>query len=180
MKKLKSILLILSILLLMLQACDQITCNADVEADKEAIRNLLKEYCEAATSDDLERFLSAWDDDATRLEDGYYQIRGKEKLREHFKVPFELFDVEVNLYGEVQIEVYGEIAYGIGNYVLALTNEETDSTLFFDGKFLDVYKKQADGSWLFYIDCVTSNPEVTKETMKPEPSEQEDLMDPKF
>ena len=180
MKTPKSILLVLSVMLLMLQGCNQKTGGNDAEADKQAILELMGRYCDAAGTGDLELFLSNWEDGALRMESDFHTIHGKEKLREHFKVPFDMFDVEVNLYGDVQIEVYGDFAYSTGNYILATTFKGTDSTLYFDGKYLDVFRRQPDGSWLYHIDCVTSNPQVTKETMKPDSAEEEDLTDPKF
>jgi ketosteroid isomerase-like protein len=180
MKTIKYSLQVLSVLILMLQGCNQKPVKKDVEADKQAIRELLGKYCDACKEGDLELFLSAWEDEAIRLEDNFHPVRGKEELREHFKVPFDMFDVEVTIYGDVQIDVYGDVANGIGNYILATTFKGTDSTLYFDGKFLDIYRRQPDGSWLFYVDCVTSNPQVTKETMKPDAAGEEDLTDPKF
>jgi ketosteroid isomerase-like protein len=179
MKTLKPLLLILILLILLFQACNDKPTATDDEADKKAIMELLEKYVDACNNEDLELFLSAWTDDAVRMEDGFYAIQGKEKIREHFKVPFTMFDINITVYGEPHIDVYGDVANGFGNYVLALTALGTESTTYFDGKFLDVYKRQPDGSWLIYIDCVTSNPKVTKETMKPDPVE-EDMADPVF
>jgi ketosteroid isomerase-like protein len=179
MKKLKSFLLLLLAIMFVFQACKNNSTATNIQADKDAIRELLAKYIDACNTEQLELFLSAWADDAIRMEDGFYAIQGKEKIREHFKVPFTMFDINIALYGEPHIDVYGDVANGFGNYVLALTALGTDSTTYFDGKFLDVYKKQPDGSWLIFIDCVTSNPQVTKETMKPDPVE-EDVSDPIF
>jgi len=128
-----------------------------MEADITAINELYDQYCLAANTGDLDLFISLWADDATRMDVDYPAIFGKENIRAYFKVPFEQFNTNVAIYGETEVQVFDDFAFSRGTYTLSLTPKEEGPTTHIDGKWLDILKRQADGSWKIYIDCVNYN-----------------------
>ena len=60
-------------------------------------------------------------------------------------------------YGGRGIKVSDEWALSRGNYTLSLTPKDGGPRTHFDGKWLDILKKQPDGFWKVYIDCVNDN-----------------------
>ena len=82
---------------------------------------------------------------------------GIEQIRAFFKEPFEPFNQDVDVYGDFELEVSDDWAFSRGNYTLALTLKNGGPGTHFDGKWLDILKKQDDGSWKLYIDCVNDN-----------------------
>lgn len=134
-----------------------------LEADIVAINALYDEYTSGANSGDLERFIAVWADDATRMETGIPAIIGKKQIETHFKALFEGFNNEVAVYGEIDIGASGDLAYSRGNYTLSFTPKDGGPKTTIDGKWVDVLKRQTDGSWKIYIDSVSDNAPPTME-----------------
>ncbi|MFC2086341.1 YybH family protein [Bacteroidota bacterium] len=166
-------------MLALLFGCAQNNKNADIEADKAAVKETLNQYRLAANTGDLDLFISAWCDDAIRMESGFPAIVGKEEIRSHFKmIGFDHFNINIEFYGEIQVEVSGDLAFTRADYILSLTPKEGGSTSRFDGKVVDIYKRQADGSWKIYIDSPNSNPTWNNESGSPEQINKKDSLAP--
>lgn len=127
------------------------------EADIAAINALYERWVTGVKTGDLDLFLSVWADDATRMQPEIPAIMGKEQIRAYFEEPFKQFNWDTDVYGEIEIMVSGEWAFSRGNYTLALKPKDGGPGTHFDGKWLDILKKQADGFWKVYIDCVNDN-----------------------
>ena len=85
------------------------------------------------------------------------EIIGKENITKYFEPSFELFSVNVAVYGDTEIQISGDMAFSRGTYTLSLTPKEGGATTTFNGKWLDIEKRQTDGSWKIYIDMVNYN-----------------------
>ena len=86
-----------------------------------------------------------------------HAIRGKDQMRAYFKEMFEQFDLDTDVYGDFEVEVANDWAFSRGNYILSLTPKGGGPSTHLDGKWLDILKKQPDGSWKVYIDHVSDN-----------------------
>ena len=124
------------------------------QTDITAINELYNQYCLGGNNDDLDLFISLWADDAIRLEANSPAILGKEQIRTHFKGFFDQFIQSVTIHGETEIQVSGNMAFSRGDYAVSLTPKAGGPTTVFNGKWMDILKKQADGSWKIYRDCV--------------------------
>lgn len=148
--------IILVITLAML--CFTLSCQEqDTEADIAAITALYDQYCLAANTDDLDLFISCWADDAIRLEPDQSSIFGKEDIRAFFKVLYDQFNLNIVIYGDTEIQVIKDMAFGRGTATLSLTPKEGGPTTHFDAKWLDILKRQEDGSWKIYRDMINFN-----------------------
>lgn len=148
--------IILAIALAMLLSA--ISCQKqNTEADIAAINELYKQYCLSGNAGDLESFLSLWEDNAIRMQPDVPAFFGKENIRTFFKVPFEQFNTNVAIYGDTEVQVEEDLAFSRGTYTLSLTPKEGGPTTHIDGKWLDILKRQVDGSWKIYIDMVNYN-----------------------
>jgi uncharacterized protein (TIGR02246 family) len=135
-----------------------ISCQKqDTEADIAAINELYDQYCIQANAGDLDNFLFLWEDNAIRMEPDNPSIIGKENINFFFEVPFEQFNTNVAIYGDTEIQVTKDMAFSRGTYTLSLTPKEGGPTTHIDGKWLDILKRQTDGSWKIYIDMVNYN-----------------------
>jgi len=82
---------------------------------------------------------------------------GKENIQAFFAPQFELFNINVAIYGDTEVQVFGDLSYSRGTYTLSITPKQGGPTTTLDGKWLDVEKRQEDGSWKIYIDMVNFN-----------------------
>jgi len=159
MKKLRFHSQVAFVLLLLLTAfsCAKQEKKPSVEEDIAAIKEFYNQYCIQANAGDLDNFLSLWEDNAIRMDPDKPSIIGKENITKFFKPSFELFSVNVKIYGDIEIQISGDMAFSRGTYTLSLTPKEGGATTTFDGKWLDIDKRQTDGSWKIYIDMVNYN-----------------------
>jgi uncharacterized protein (TIGR02246 family) len=127
------------------------------EADITAINELYDQWCIAANAGDLDHFMSLWADDAILMNPDAPAIFGKEQIRAFYQTIFEEFSFEATIYGETEVQVSGDLAFSRGTGTSRVTPKDGGATTFSDAKWLDILKKQADGSWKVYCDCVTNN-----------------------
>ncbi len=163
MKKLKLNFPIFLFLFGILFSCAQKNKDADVEADIAVIKEHYDQYVHYVNTGDLDLFISLWADDATRMEPGTPAIVGKEIIREHFKMIFDQFNLKMVMIGEAEVHVSGDVAFAYGTVTLSSTPKEGGTAIQTDLKWLDGLKRQADGSWKIYVDCVNFHPSLGSE-----------------
>lgn len=127
------------------------------QSDVEAINELYDQWCISVNAGDLDQFMSLWADDAILMNPDTPAIFGKEQIRASYQPLFEQFNIAVDIYGETEVQVSGDLAFSRGTGTLTLTPKGEGPTTFSDAKWLDILKRQADGSWKVYCDCVTNN-----------------------
>jgi uncharacterized protein (TIGR02246 family) len=154
--------------------------NWGIEDDIKAIQELHQVYAQGVNIGDLDMFMSVWAEDAVRLESDVNYIVGKEKIKEHFRAPFEQFDIKITVYGDKEIKVERDLAYSHANFLLSLTSKGTDSTSHIDLKYLEIYERQDDGTWKIKVGSVISNPQWSDESLSPELLKSEDVSVPKL
>ena len=120
----------------------------------QEIQNVLDTYSEAWLAGDADLWLSIWDEDGVQLFPGI-EARGMQVLREVIPARFEAVTVKSFELETADITVSEGYAIAHGSFLLErVVNGESET---FDGKFLTVLKRQADGSWKIFRDCVNSN-----------------------
>ena len=164
MKKLKFIFPISLLLFGILFSCTQYYNDTDDEADIAVIKEQYDQYLLYVNTGDLDPFISLWADDATRMEPGTPAIVGKENIRAHFMDIFGLFNHKMIMIGEAEVQVSGDRAFAFGTVTLSSTPKEGGETIQTDIKWLDGLKRQADGSWKIYVDCINFHPTWSNET----------------
>ena len=152
-----TIKIIVAVLVILLFAIGCQCQKQDTETDIAAINELYDQYCIMANAGDIDGFMSLWTDDAIRMEPDRTSIVGKENIQAFFAPQFELFNINVAIYGDTEVQVFGDLSFSRGTYTLSITPKQGGPTTTLDGKWLDVEKRQADGSWKIYIDMVNFN-----------------------
>jgi uncharacterized protein (TIGR02246 family) len=125
--------------------------------DEAAIRAVDSAWGRAASAGDADALTALYTSDATLLPPNEPAARGnavKEynaNMAKAFSGPFELTTEAV--------EGRGDLAYSVGTYRATLTPRKAGAKPLptDEGKFLEVLKKQADGSWKIVYDMWSSN-----------------------
>jgi ketosteroid isomerase-like protein len=143
----------------LLTACQrQATTTADTHsADETTLKNLDAEWSKAAGARDVDKTASYYTDDALILPPNMPTINGKQGARAMWQGMF-----SVPGFGggwkasKVEVARSGDWAYVTGTYELSETDAKgkpmTDK-----GKYLEVWKKQGDGTWKCVIDMFNSD-----------------------
>ena len=124
------------------------------EADIAAINELYDQYSLGCNTGDLALFISVWADDVIRMEPDIPPILGKEQVHARFEPLFAQFDQNLTIHGETEVQVSDELGFSHGTFTVSMTPKEKGETTSLNGKWMDILKKQTDGSWKIYRDCV--------------------------
>jgi ketosteroid isomerase-like protein len=150
----KSSLVFLLLLLSLATACQSRGTSAD---DETALRKLDDEWSRAAGARDVEKTISYYSDDAVVMPPNIPTLTGKESIRTLWKSMLGSPDFSGGWKAaKVDVARSGDLAYVSGTYEF---NEKDDSgkPMTDKGKYLEVWKKQADGSWKCVADMFSSD-----------------------
>jgi uncharacterized protein (TIGR02246 family) len=121
-------------------------------ADEAAIRAASAAWSQSATAKDLDKAVSFYADDALVLPDKAPAITGNENIRKNWTPLLALPGPGLSWKtSSVVVARSGDIAYETGTYVLATTDKKGKSSDT-KGKYVVVWKKQADNSWKVVVD----------------------------
>jgi uncharacterized protein (TIGR02246 family) len=130
-----------------------ISCQKqDIEADIVAINDLYKQATLACSTGDADLYLSSFTEDAVVMATELPAINGKDELRPLIEGLFGMFDLELP-YTVDKVEVSGDWAFARSSFQYSMTLKEGGETTTRAGKEMDIFKRQADGSWKIYTQC---------------------------
>jgi uncharacterized protein (TIGR02246 family) len=151
-------LLCVLVLTSLLASCQSQGAAGDTRAaDETTLRNLDAEWSKAAGAKDLEKTASYYTDDALVLPLNMPTITGKQQARAMWQGMF-----SVPGFGggwkatKVEVARSGDLGYVTGTYELSET-DANGKPMVDKGKYLEIWKKQADGSWKCVADMFNTD-----------------------
>jgi ketosteroid isomerase-like protein len=133
-------------LLLISTAC-QTGATSDTRADEAALIKLDDEWSKAIGARDVEKTVSYYTDDAVLMPPNIPTLTGKEPIRALWK---SMLDSPSFVGGwkatKVEVARSGDLAYVSGNYEFT-EKDDSGKPITDKGKYLEVWRKQLDGSW---------------------------------
>jgi uncharacterized protein (TIGR02246 family) len=118
------------------------------DADAKAIRQLEADWSQSFATKDVEKATAFYADDASLFNSGMPIVTGKANIANTWK-PY-LSDSNFALSfspDKVVVSKSGDMASTQGSYSLTYTDPKTKKQVSEKGKYVEVYMKQADGSW---------------------------------
>jgi uncharacterized protein (TIGR02246 family) len=143
---------------LMAAGCAGTTGSASPAVDIEAVRAVETAWVRDIATKDVEKFASYYADDATVLMPNTPLIAGKDKVKAALK-PM-LADPNFALtFQPTRIEPSrgGDLVYAIGTYAMTVSDAIDKTPVTDKGKYVTIYRKQADGSWKAVVDMINSD-----------------------
>jgi uncharacterized protein (TIGR02246 family) len=127
-------------------------------ADEAAIRAAVIDWSAASQAKDVNKAVSFYADDAVQLADKGPLVKGKENIRKGWEEMLALQGPGLT-FATTAVEVArsGDLAYEYGTYDFA-TKDKNGKITDEKGKYVVVWKKQADGSWKVAVDI--DNPDA--------------------
>ena len=118
-------------------------------ADTKGVLQVSDQYRDAINRGDVAGFLATLTDDAVMLPPHEPSVSGKNAIRPWIaKAFFDPFKLQLDFHFE-EVEVLGEVAVARGPFKLSLTPKTGGSVIEDKGKFIDILRRQPDGSWKF-------------------------------
>jgi len=142
-------------LLLLMSACNRQT-PADTRADEKAVIDADAQWSKTAGANDLDGTVSYYTDDASMLPPNAAIATGKQAIR---AVWASMLSPDVTVSWQVtkaEVARSGELAYVMGVYAITAKNPKGKS-MEDRGKLVEVWKKQADGTWKTVADIFNSD-----------------------
>ncbi|MBM3804644.1 MAG: DUF4440 domain-containing protein [Acidimicrobiia bacterium] len=158
MKLLKTVLLCLTLCLLSASCQQQPTTPPDTRAaDEGVLRAGDIEWSKAAGAKDLERCVSYMADDGVMLPPNAPAASGKDTIRKAWTEMLALPGLVLSWQpAKVESARSGDIGYTQGTYEMTV-NDAKGKPQSDRGKYLTVWKKQADGTWKCVMDMFNSD-----------------------
>lgn len=167
MKKMQILAAALAVTSLLLASCQPQT---DVAAVRKTIEEASAASAQAMLSNDIEKSVANYADNATSMPPNSEPLKGKEAIKAWTVEMSKMAKMTDVKFGTVEVDASGSIAYEVGTYDMTMEmpgmGEMKDK-----GKYMAVWKKQADGSWKVHADIWNTNtpmqmPEMPKKGKK--------------
>jgi uncharacterized protein (TIGR02246 family) len=137
-------------LALLLFGCAQAPSSAPPDtraADEKAIRDMETAWVAEFAAKDIDKIVAHYADDGTLLLSNAPTMSGKDAIRAGMKMAIDDPNFALDL---KTVKVYvskDDLAYSQGTYSYKGTDSKTKKVIAETGRYVEVYKKQADGSW---------------------------------
>ena len=133
-----------------------VACSKDTSvADAQAVKDREAAWSKDCASKDPAKFASVYADDATLMLANEPIVHGASNIKAVVGPMMQDKNFALSFQAD-KVEVAGDLAYSQGAYSMTMTDQKgnpaTDK-----GKYLTVWKKQADGSWKVIEDIVNSD-----------------------
>jgi ketosteroid isomerase-like protein len=131
------------------------TASASDTKIEQALRDLDEQWSKAADAKDVDKTVSFYSDDAIVMPPNAPGATTKEAIRAIWKDL--LTDASISWKAKkVEVARSGDLAFSSGTYEVTL-NDPTGTPVKDRGKYLEVWKKQADGIWKCVADMWNSD-----------------------
>lgn len=122
--------------------------------DVAAIKSASAAWAEGYTTDDDAAMLAASTDDLALMPPDMPLMQGLAAAEEYLA---SFTGIELKVSGQ-EIEGRGDLAYERANYVATAALEGLPEPISYPGKYVNIWRKQADGTWLISI-CIWNGDE---------------------
>ncbi len=147
----KTLIIIVNTLLFL--SCSQ--SKVDKKAEGEKVRQLSREWSQAAYAGDIEKTVGYWADNAVVMSAGQPVLNGKQAIRQMVEESYKMPGFRISWQPQsVEVSESGDMAYLIGNSQISFA-DSTGNPITIHNKAVEIWRKQADGSWKNVVDIST-------------------------
>jgi ketosteroid isomerase-like protein len=124
---------------------------------EETLRNADASIQNAITKKNIDTLMTFYAEDAYLLPTAEPKVQGKDNIKKEWLHIFEIPDF-TNKSNLIKIEISddGSMAYTMGSYLATMQGEDGLSVQE-PGKWVTIWKKQADGRWLIVVDTYNTD-----------------------
>lgn len=126
-------------------------------ADQAGIRSADSAFMAAANAGDADAIAEVYAEDGSLLAPNLPPQKGRDAVRAFWGGFLDAYTVRFEVASDT-IEGRGDLAYNQGHYrFTAVPKAKGVPGIADEGKFLEILKKQSDGSWKYVVDMYSSN-----------------------
>ncbi len=124
------------------------------DADRAALARGAEAWAQAAEAGDPAALGALYVEDAVVLPPNQGVVSGRAAIETHFGAFPPLSNVRLD---QIEVEGSGDVAYVRGRYAMTIHVPGASEPTSDQGKYLEIWKKQADGSWMIARDMYSSD-----------------------
>jgi uncharacterized protein (TIGR02246 family) len=124
--------------------------------DVAAIKALFDKHAAAFNAGDAAAVMALFTDDGVLMPPDRAPLTGKEGIRWGLRTAFGLYAAKISAEAPV-IEVAGDRAFARRKYTMTLTGKTGGAEMDLVANWLDILKRQADGSWKIALEMVVGD-----------------------
>jgi ketosteroid isomerase-like protein len=111
----------------------------------------------AANAGNVDALVAVYANDAVLLPPNAPAQRGPDAIRTFWGGLLKAYTLKFEL-GSDLVEGRGDLAYNVGHYrFTAVPKDKANPGMADEGKFVEILRKQSDGSWKYAVDMYNSN-----------------------
>jgi len=134
----------------------------DTKAAEEAVRKADADWVKAASSKKVEDWVAFYSEDAVVLPPNEKTVAGKAAISKPIGELLSLPELTISWTPTaVEVAKSGELAYLYGTYQMSFKGPD-GKPVADNGKMVEIWKKQADGTWKCVVDTYSSDLPATK------------------
>lgn len=115
---------------------------------RDQIRHLRESYMRCQQAGDAEGCVRHWDADGVLLPPNQPSVKGADALLSWYRAAFKEFSLDSHLsYDEIQVNC--DWSFASGTVSGTVTRKAGGDPIEDSGKFLEIHRRQPDGSWKF-------------------------------
>jgi uncharacterized protein (TIGR02246 family) len=131
--------------------------SVGAKADIAAIKGEIDDWYAAYNAGDYEKLAALYAEDAVTIGEAPVVIAGRTAILESFQQEMEQYDLHIDEGNVEDVRVSGDLGMARGVDTGAATPKDGGDAVNFDTKWVSIYKRQADGSWLCICEIGNSN-----------------------
>ena len=132
--------------------------SADVEADVAAIRRAIDDWDAALEARDIEKLAGFFAEDAVSISHGTPAlVSGRDKIMAPYREELEKYDIEVEKKALLDVRASGDLGMARGVETGTATSKDGEDPIKYGIKWLAIFVRQDDGSWLSVLDFGNSD-----------------------
>jgi len=129
--------------------------------DSESIRMRLRDWPAAAEAGDIERYLTFVTDDVLVLPPNQAPLHGKQGVGDFLRGALEIATFDITAHPPEELVVSGDWAYLRYRVQMTVHLKSGGASSQLDRKYLDIWRREADGIWKCHRHMWNDNPEAS-------------------
>jgi uncharacterized protein (TIGR02246 family) len=126
-------------------------------SDSTAVAAVDSAFVAAINAGNADAVAAVYASDAALLPPNTPQLRGRDAVKKSWSGLLDAYTVKFEIASDM-IEGRGDLAYNVGHYrFTAVPKAKSAPGIADEGKFVEILKKQADGSWKYLVDIYNSS-----------------------
>jgi uncharacterized protein (TIGR02246 family) len=154
----RRILIIVALVSLPFFSSKIVFAGAEDDSFRAAVEEIFATYSATNRNKDVDGWMALWDEGGIKMVPNLPSIYGKSAIRElKHKKSQSPDNMEMTIKVE-DTQLSGDFGFAHGTYFVSITPQGGGAAKSMEGKYLTIFRKQADGAWKIYRDSVSPNP----------------------